>query len=217
MRHLTFSLALLAIATSQAAHGAPPCAGFADVDAASQYCPNVEWIRNRGVTNGCGATTYCPGDPVLRITMAAFLNRLGSALTPQKLTVDTLLGAVDLDTSPTVCQTQDYPVTGFPRRAYLDLALAAFAPGNVDVAADLVSSTNGGGSWTQLTAVANRGSVVANQWGSFANLATSDLAVGQSVRFGVRVSRVSGTANLSASRCNLRVVIVSRDGDSSPY
>lgn len=216
MRNFAVTLATLALVASHAAHGAP-CAGFSDVDAASAFCPNVEWIKNRGVTNGCNAGVYCPSDPVSRLTMAAFMNRLGTALSPQKLTVDTLLGAVDLDASPTICQTQDFAVTGFPRRAYLDLALAAFAPGSVDVAADLVASTNGGVSWTQLTAVANRGSVAANQWGSFANLATSDLAVGQSVRFGVRVSRVSGTADLSGSRCNLRVVIVSRDGAASPY
>jgi hypothetical protein len=149
--------------------------------------------------------------------MAAFMNRLGTALTPQKLTTDTLLGTVALALSPVVCQTADFAVSGFPRRAYLDLALAAFATGSIDMAADLVISTNGGGAWTQLTAVGNRGSVAANQWGSLANLATSDLEVGENVRFGVRLSRVSGSADLSASRCNLRVVIVSRDGALSPY
>lgn len=30
-----------------------PCAGFSDVDDASGFCPNVEWIRNRAITLGC--------------------------------------------------------------------------------------------------------------------------------------------------------------------
>lgn len=54
---------------------AAPCAGFDDVDSANAFCPNVEWMKNRGITNGCSATQYCPDNPVTRLQMAAFLAR----------------------------------------------------------------------------------------------------------------------------------------------
>jgi hypothetical protein len=149
--------------------------------------------------------------------MAAFMNRLGEALTPQQLVVDASPGAADLDANTVVCQTANFAVTGYPRRAYLDLAFAGMAPAAVDLAANLVVSTNSGASWTQVTTLANRGSVPANGWGNLANIGTQDLTVGQNVRFGVRLNRVSGSADLSDSRCNLRVLVISRDGASSPF
>ncbi|HVF64945.1 MAG TPA: hypothetical protein VNE58_13225 [Casimicrobiaceae bacterium] len=213
-------LAALALSiVSTVATAAPPCAGFDDVDSNDIFCANIEWIRNRGVTIGCNipGTLYCPTQPVLRNQMAAFMNRLGTALTPVQVGVDVVSGAVNLSGAPTICQTANYAVTGFPRRAYLDLAFAGLAPTNVDVAADLVYTTDNGANWTQLTTVANRGAIAANQWGSIANLANVDLAVGQTVRFGVRMSRVAGSGDLSDSRCNLRASIISRDGTASPF
>ena len=46
-----------------------------------------------------------------------------------------------------------------------------------------------------------------------------EVYVGQTVRFGVRVHRdgQSGSADLLDSRCQLRVLIFSRDGTTSPY
>ena len=61
---------------------AAPCAGFTDVDTSSPFCVNVEWIKNRGITLGCGGTLYCPNDPVTRLAMAAFLSRLGDVVLP---------------------------------------------------------------------------------------------------------------------------------------
>ena len=102
-----------------------PCAGFTDVDSTSAFCPNVEWIKNRGVTTGCTSSTlYCPTDSVSRLAMAAFMNRLGTALTPAMLRVDAAPGPVVLDSTPVVCETADFPATGFPRRVYVDLAFA---------------------------------------------------------------------------------------------
>ena len=40
--------------------------------------------KNRAITTGCTSTTlYCPTDNVSRLAMAAFMNRLGDALTPE--------------------------------------------------------------------------------------------------------------------------------------
>lgn len=61
---------------------AAPCAGFEDVPADSAFCPNVEWVKNRGVTLGCAVGLYCPNDSVSRLAMAAFLSRLDPMLAP---------------------------------------------------------------------------------------------------------------------------------------
>jgi hypothetical protein len=42
----------------------------------------VTWLKSRNVTLGCAANLYCPNDAVSRLSMAAFLNRLGNTLVP---------------------------------------------------------------------------------------------------------------------------------------
>jgi hypothetical protein len=210
--------AIAAFAGSPAALPAP-CAGFADVDDGSGFCANVEWVRNRAVTLGCAAGSYCPGDAVSRLQMAAFMNRLGTALTPVQLAVDTAPGAIDLDANAVVCQTGAFAVSGFPRRAYVDVSFSGQATADVGLAADIVMSGDGGATWANLNGAANRGFVRANQWGAFADLASIDLAVGQSVRWGVRTTRagLAGSTQLADSRCHLRALIFSRDGVASPF
>jgi hypothetical protein len=211
-----------AAAVASAPATAAPCAGFTDVDSASGFCPNVEWLKNRAITLGCTSSTlYCPTDSVSRLAMAAFMNRLGTALTPVQLRVDTAPGAVDLDLNLVICQTGDFSVaaTSFPRRAYVDVALSATAPADVNLAADLAYSTNGGSSWTNLNTTTNRGSVVANQWGGLSDIGFVDVNVGQSMRWGVRMGR-GGAApgvNVADSRCQLRVLVYSRTGAASPF
>jgi hypothetical protein len=219
---LTTALAFAILLHAASPASAAPCVGFIDVDdqipGQAAFCPSVEWIKNRGVTTGCAvANSYCPADPVSRLAMAAFMNRLGNALTATTMRVDTSPGAVDLDANAVVCQTADVVVGSYPRQAVLDLTFSAQAPGDVDIAADLVKSTDGGANWTVLTAVGNRGWVPTGRWGTLANLATTDLAVNDNVRFGVRVTRASGAVDLSDSRCNLRVAIGSRTGTASPF
>lgn len=223
MRKLFLASATAALAAAAPLASAAPCAGFVDVDDANPnqaaFCPSVEWIKNRSVTTGCAiASSYCPNDAVSRLAMAAFMNRLGNALTPALVRVDTSPGAIDLDANAVVCtNTPAVAVTNYPRQAMVDLTFSAQAPADVDIAADLVKSTDGGANWTQLTTVGNRGYVPTNRWGTVANLATTNLAVGENVIFGVRVTRASGSADLSDSRCNLRVEIGSRTGGSSPF
>lgn len=197
---------------------AAPCAGFNDVQDSNGFCPNVDWLKNRRITVGCTAATFCPGDAVIRLAMAAFMNRLGTALTPVHLPVDASPGAVDVDAGIVLCQTQDFEVEDFPRRAYADLSFNGIASGDVGLAADLVMSSTGGASWTNLNAVPNRGFVPANRWGTLSDFAVADLAVGQNVRWGVRVTRVGAPgADLSNTRCQLRVLVHSRNGTASPF
>jgi hypothetical protein len=213
------ALAGAALLTTSVASAAP-CAGFVDVLDTSGFCKNVDWLKNRSITLGCtDVTHYCPTDPVSRLAMAAFMNRLGTALTPLHFRKDVAVGALDLDANVVVCQTSDIAVTGFPRRAFADLTFSGTATADVSFAVDLAMSTDGGATWTMLNANPNRGSVPANQWGGLSDVGSVDVDVGQTVRFGAQASRggIAGATDLTDSRCELRVLVYSRDGTSSPF
>jgi hypothetical protein len=77
LRAFAAALALIALPAVAA-----PCAGFTDVDDSSPFCTNVAWIKNRGITNGCAASVYCPNDAVTRLSLSAFMNRLGDSVLP---------------------------------------------------------------------------------------------------------------------------------------
>lgn len=215
----SFRLVLLAFATfGSATATAAPCAGFTDVDAASPFCQSVEWIRNRGVTLGCAASLYCPDDSVLRLSMAAFLRRLGAALTPQQIHVERASGFLFLDVPAVLCQTASVPIAGYPRRASIDVSFAGLANGDVDVAAALVMSSDGGVSWTPMHLLANRVTLPANQWEGASDLALVDVDVGPALRWGLRINRAAaGSANLLDTRCEMRVTLRSRDGAMAPF
>lgn len=53
-------------------------ASFSDVPNDSNIAAAVEWMKARGITNGCGDGKYCPNDPVTREQIALFLYRMGS-------------------------------------------------------------------------------------------------------------------------------------------
>lgn len=231
MRRLVLGTAAMLSMVIVPAALAAPCGGFTDVDdtnpAAAPFCANVEWLKNRAVTLGCtSTTTYCPFDVVSRLAMAAFMNRLGTALTPIQVRVDTAPGAIDLDLGAVVCQTTDFVVTdvtrdlsSFPRRVYVDVSFNGNAVADVGLAADLVVSLDAGATWSALNTVVNRGSVPANQWGGLSDIGTTDLNVGQTARWGVRMSRggIAGSTDLADSRCQLRALVYNRNGTTSPF
>ena len=200
------------------ANAGPPCGGFSDVAPASPFCPNVEWLKNRQVTLGCTAGLYCPNDSVLRLSMAAFMNRLGTAGTDTILSVQAQPGAIDLDNSTVACQTADFAVIDFPRLATVDAILSGQGAANVNFIAEAVASFDAGTSWAPLTITNPAGSASSAHWGNVRTHGVRDLDVGQNVRFGLRVSRggLPGSGGLSASRCNLRAVIGNRTTDYAP-
>ncbi len=223
---LVGSVATVAFALSGTA-AAQACAGFSDVLASSSFCPNVEWLKNRGVTTGCGAgTTYCPNDSVTRLQMAIFMNRLGTALTPVVLTPGTAAAsAVNLAAPVVLCQTPDYAVTGaglaYPRRAYVHGTTNLSLPtANVDGRARVLVSTNGGGTWAPLAnsdhyATLYTGSTP-GQHATLTPFGWVDVNVGQTVRFGLDVTRFLGTGNVTAS-CAVHAQIGNRNGTGSPF
>jgi hypothetical protein len=57
------------------AYTPPPCLTptFADVPCSSGFARWIDELAARGITAGCGAGNYCPGNPVTRGQMAVFL------------------------------------------------------------------------------------------------------------------------------------------------
>lgn len=50
---------------------------FSDVPATNIFHDDISWLADNGITTGCGdGTAFCPGDPVTRQQMAAFMRRL---------------------------------------------------------------------------------------------------------------------------------------------
>jgi S-layer homology domain len=124
---------------------AAPCSGFSDVDSASGFCPNVDWLRNRGVTLGCTATTYCPDEPVTRLQMAAFMNRLGTAFTPMILYANASGPVTFTNSIGYICMTADVPVFDFRRfaSAISTVTFVAFGPASYMESRPVISSDAG--------------------------------------------------------------------------
>jgi pectate lyase len=71
---------VLLIATPMLSHGArsqtvPPPTPFVDIGE-SMFYGEIAWLYENGVTNGCGATRFCPDGVVTRGQIAAFLARM---------------------------------------------------------------------------------------------------------------------------------------------
>ena len=217
------TLAVTFVLVVAPAASAAPCAGFVDVDSTDAACPSVDWLRNRAITLGCSVpNSYCPIDPVIRLSMAAFLNRLGLALTDDVRYADATNASLDPDNPPaTLCATTAAAITSYPRQADVVAAFSAQAGGtlaNVDVR--IVQSTDGGATWTPLTThPAVTGGV--QRW---IDAATSrhgiPLAVGGTYRFGVAVSRstsAASTGDLGSWTCQVKAVLRHRSGTSAPF
>jgi hypothetical protein len=72
----------MAVFLLRSKHGAgytPPAVGtgtgFSDVDPAYWAAAWIKQLVAEGIATGCGASTYCPADPVTRAQMAVFLVR----------------------------------------------------------------------------------------------------------------------------------------------
>lgn len=209
---------------------AAPCVGFTDVDDADAitgpFCVNVEWIRNRGVTLGCSATQYCPFDNVSRLQMAAFMQRLGDALTPAVLTQTDVIPAFSLslpetDVNAHLCKTTPYTVTGYPRRAIIYAQMSGRSDGTVEVFGSPSISTNNGVSYARIApaGIGMRSTATGTTWMSLTQTSALDLNVGTTYIFAYFVQRDvtdGGTANLTGGRCNMTIQIGSRTGGTSP-
>lgn len=205
-----------------------PCVGFTDVPATSPFCANVEWLKNRGITLGCTSTTlYCPTDPVTRLSMAAFMNRLGKALSPEVLAVESAGGAVALPATsplPRLCTTGDSTVTSYPRSVTVTSSVTGLASASaVAWRAFVTWSTDGGVAWQSAGAspIAVRASSAAGQWSGATPSMTLDLAPNLAYRFAIALQRddllPGTTGNFMQTHCMLSATVDNRNGASSPF
>jgi hypothetical protein len=195
------------------------CSAFGDVPGNNPFCPNVDWLKNREVTLGCSAGLYCPASDVTRSAMAAFMNRLGTALTPVMLKVEAQPGAIALGAGTVVCQTGDHDIGKFSKRAYLDAVLMANAAANTDFGADPVVSFDGGATWIDVSSLRSRATAAATQWANLRVVGGIDLWTHESVRFGLRMTHGAGggSGSLAESRCVLRVIVGNRTVVNAPF
>lgn len=194
-----------------------PCGGFVDISGASPYCDNVEWMVNRAITLGCTSTAFCPGASVTRFAMAAFMNRLGSALSPSLMFADAMPGALDPDASPVVCMTPAQPPATQPRTALASFSFSGRGAGSLNYAAEAVMSLNGGTTWGAITGIDAIASPTASTWAAVTGSGPIAVEPAESVRFGIRVRRSAGTADLADSACQLLVQITNRNGVTLPH
>jgi hypothetical protein len=204
------------VANGAACTGAPP---FTDVAQGSNYCTDAEWLKNRAITLGCTSSTlFCPNDVVTRGAMALFMQRLGTAVSPEIIRTDASTGGIDLDAaSPIIaCQTADLTST-YPRRAHVTTTFSGQAAGPLEYIHEVYVSTDSGATWTFTNNNFNRVGTAAAHWVSSNTDYVADLNAGTPYRFGVRLGRLSGTADFSASRCFINFEVFSRTGPSSPF
>ena len=202
---------------------AQSCAGFTDVPGSDPMCPNVQWLKNRSITAGCSTTTYCPAQSVTRLQMAAFMNRLGTAMTPVELgtVANDSMTPINIATPSVRCvdTVARFTVTGYPRRAVFNNKANLWqATGRVEVLAEAVFSTDGGVSWiavpdSQTYQTLNGGLTPPDDVTTY-QLGYMNLDVGPTYMFAVRVQSIAGTGNVRVY-CVNRVQIVNRNGDGT--
>ena len=221
------AFALAAIFAAPAA--AQNCANFGDVPASSPFCPNVEWVKNRSITLGCGdGSNYCPNDAVTRLQMAIFMNRLGTALTPAFVRKrDTTLGALNFSGQQNVCVTDPIAPANYPRSAIVRGMLNLFTPdANLDMSAWIVYTVTPAAPFTWTTPTTqdglSYGALYAGQIPpddvSLYPYNVIDLTPGVTYRFaiaGLRTNTIGGS--VANAYCENFVQIVNRNGTSSPF
>lgn len=191
---------------------------FSDIpDSLGVFHSAVEWMKNRAITSGCTPTTYCPNDPVTRVQMALFMQRLGGILTPFFLDADAIPGALDPDAGPTICQTMDFATTNYPRSALIDGQAVIVPAGPMGFRMYNSVSTDGGTSWSPLNfVVQGQTGAASGEIHSVNSSAHLGLNVGTTYRFGITIDRWSGTADILSSGCEMHVQIINRTGASTP-
>jgi hypothetical protein len=218
MSAMTFAArALVVTFLSAAPSGAfALCSGFTDVDGASAQCPSVDWLRNREVTLGCTSTTlYCPGQSVLRLSMAAFMNRLGNALTPAVVTQQGGAGSLPLSAPAVVCDTGAIAATAYPRSA--NVIGVVNTQGPVAVTMHVVYSSNGGATWTAATQAAPGLSAATGWVNGVVQKSAIPLEGAATYRLAMRLDPQAGTTQLGSWSCHLKAELASRTGTGAPY
>jgi len=201
------------------------CAGFTDVAAADPFCANVQWVKNREITLGCtSATLYCPTDPVLRLSMAAFMNRLGRALTPTVVfETDSIPGPDDSD-FVFGCISEEI-VPAFAQQGVVIGSVYFFPNGGaVSVTVRIAYSTDGGTNWNSAALASNGGDA---RWpgsgnaGQYTLMTVNGSAVpmqpGTGYRFAVGLNKTGGMGTIPTMSCRTTLMVFNRNPTSAPF
>jgi hypothetical protein len=218
LRILAMVFGVAAALTFSGGARALPCDVFTDVQDTDSYCPAVVWLKNRQVTLGCASTLYCPADFVSRAAMALFMQRLGTALTPQ------FYGRALANTPPTanlaVGQFQPFctmsaPVAaaGYTRIARARGHLSLQASGSTRLQMFLVYSVDG----APFVNANSVGLSVPNPSGNHELTWASNqipLAVGSTYAFAIGISNPPGSTGplaLATNECMLEVDVINQN------
>jgi hypothetical protein len=130
-------------------------------------------------------------------------------------------GTLLLDTPPdTLCETASFATGSYPRGAQLSASLTVqtnATPASLELR--LVQSVNNG-PWTSLNSVPTSVSGVNRRVNATALRGALSLETNNNYRFGLAVSRAAGsgtTGNPVAWTCQLKAVVTSRTGATSPF
>lgn len=190
------------------------CAGFDDVDAQDALCAHVEWIRNRSVSLGCMPNQFCPGVNVSRLSMAAFLNRLGRALTPE-IRIRHHAGSHWADLLDYFCHVS-IPPADYPRHVVLDAAFSGAGVGPQEL--DLVLNA-----WNGTTALVlgtgHKISMDGERVASARVIGAFDVPAGAaaSASLDALPPPLDSYYQVNDVRCSLRATITSRDVLYAPF
>ena len=178
-----------------------------DVAADSPFCSSVAWMKGRNVTLGCSGGAYCPDAHVSRLAMAAFMQRLGDALSPKTIVATAAPGALDFASGPVVRETAPIPPAAAPRRAVLDAVFSGVAGADSVAGAHLVVSEDDGVSWQTVQVHDPQATFEANAWRNVRANALHDMLPYKSLRYGLRMERATPAvaASVADSTCRLRV------------
>ena len=191
---------------------------FSDVPTASPHHANVSTIARVGITGGCATGLYCPANNVRRDEMASFVARTLRATTPVWREDDAILGAIDPDAVPVICQTANFtPAVQTRAFVHVRAAFQQAVVGSLGWFVEGVWSNNGGATWISLDGTAFNFATThaAGDWSNADNMSDVFLTTGAPNRFGVRVGRVSGTSDASAARCEVSAQIHYNDAGTS--
>jgi hypothetical protein len=191
------------------------CSGFDDVDAGSAFCQNVEWMRNRGVSLGCSAFAFCPSDQVSRLSMAAFMSRLGRALSPDVLsTSEHYVNPLHVGNAQPICQLPSIAVADYPRRVYVDAVVSGSTLTDADLGLEVLYEQ------FPLAVVGpmSRGFVRGGHFSTLRAAHTIDVPAGAGPWFAVRITRFAGSPDfVNDAKCFVRVMLFNRNETFSPF
>lgn len=118
-RRRVFALALVAFLLIPAAALAGSL--FTDVDDSSTHFNGIKYMKDTGITLGCGdGTTFCPKDSVLREQMATFMYRMSGndPATPASVNADKLDGKDSAEFAATAHTHSNAETTNEPGIAF---------------------------------------------------------------------------------------------------